>query len=236
MEKRMELIKQTHVVELSAQNASQVIAQLSSTLIVDFYAEWCGPCKSLEPVFEELAAELKDKYVFARINIDNCQAVAQEYRIMSIPTIALFSNGKVLDKITGFRSKQELIAWINATLAMPQDLSKLDQRALNEKLISAVQNMAGINDIQALIHAGADVNCVSSQGVTPLMIVIIMKAPAGIDVIDIIELLLQHGASTEFIIPHTGQKIEASEYIAQYIQGLQRVISNVEKIALLLEK
>jgi thioredoxin 1 len=82
--------------------------------VVDFWAEWCGPCRKVGPLVEELAAENAAKVRFAKVNVDENPATPAKYAIMSIPTIILFRNGQVVDKLVGARSKADYQNWINA--------------------------------------------------------------------------------------------------------------------------
>jgi thioredoxin 1 len=75
-------------------------------VLVDFYAVWCGPCKMAEPILEELQEENKDKISFYKLNVDECQGVAQKYGVMSIPTTILFKGGQEIDRQVGFSGKQ----------------------------------------------------------------------------------------------------------------------------------
>ena len=84
----------------------------SGVTLVDFFATWCGPCKMLSPVLEELAS-LRDSVSIVKIDIDENQALAQKYGIMSVPTLMLFENGKPIDTKVGFLPKPQLEAWIN---------------------------------------------------------------------------------------------------------------------------
>jgi thioredoxin 1 len=77
-------------------------------VIVDFYADWCGPCKMLAPIFEELATEMDGKAVFCKVNIDKAMATAQQYGVMSIPTIIFFKNGEKVEQTVGFVGKEIL--------------------------------------------------------------------------------------------------------------------------------
>jgi thioredoxin 1 len=79
-------------------------------VLVDFYADWCQPCKMLAPIIDELAAELKGKVVFAKINVDQNPRAAMQYQAMSIPTLVLFKNGKPVDRMVGAMPKQMLLA------------------------------------------------------------------------------------------------------------------------------
>lgn len=78
----------------------------SKPVIVDFYAEWCGPCKLAAPVLDELADEGVDKYVVIKVNVDENQELAGEYGVMSIPTVVLFKDGQEIDRKIGYAGKQ----------------------------------------------------------------------------------------------------------------------------------
>lgn len=82
------------------------------TTLVDFYADWCGPCKMIAPIIEELASE-ESAVNIAKLNVDDLNEVAQEYRVSSIPTILIFKNGEVKERIVGFRPKEELLKSLN---------------------------------------------------------------------------------------------------------------------------
>ena len=77
-------------------------------VLVDCYATWCGPCRMLAPVIEELSTEIKD-YTFYKVDVDENEEIARDYEIMSIPTLLIFENGELKEKIVGLRSKSELL-------------------------------------------------------------------------------------------------------------------------------
>ena len=79
----------------------------NNTVLVDFYANWCGPCKMLSPIVEELSNEITD-VVFAKVDVDESNDIAALFKIMSIPTLILFKEGKAIFKTVGFQSKEEL--------------------------------------------------------------------------------------------------------------------------------
>lgn len=228
------------VAELTAESATQVLTNTPGILIVDFYAEWCGPCKTLKPVFDQVAEELKNTHSFARANVDHCANFAKEFQIMSIPTIVIFSNGKVVDKIVGMIAKDALIERIEQALKGPQDLSTLSQETLNEKLIQAIQGTAAIDDIKKIIDAGADVNHVTSggmmPGITPLLMAILINGSRGIDATDLVSVLLKNGASTEFVDTQNGTKTQAFDFVQMMSQNAKRIAENYDKMAQVLKE
>ncbi len=92
----------------TTQNFEQEILKSSQPAVVDFYATWCGPCKMMAPVLDEVAGELWTKYKFAKVNIDEEREVAVKHNVSSIPTFLFIKNGVVVGRETGFMSKDTL--------------------------------------------------------------------------------------------------------------------------------
>lgn len=82
--------------------------------VVDFNATWCGPCKMLAPVIEELANEMEGEAAFFSLDVDENMDTAQKFRIMSVPSILVFKNGELVNTAVGFQPKPQLQAWINS--------------------------------------------------------------------------------------------------------------------------
>jgi thioredoxin 1 len=84
-------------------------ASKEKPVLVDFFAEWCGPCKMQGPIVDEVAEEVKDKAVVGKLNIDEAGDVAEQYQVMSIPTMIIFKDGKAQETMTGLRDKATLV-------------------------------------------------------------------------------------------------------------------------------
>jgi thioredoxin 1 len=78
-------------------------------VVVDFWAQWCGPCKMMGPIFEEAAKDLKDKAKFGKVNVDENPELAQRFGVMSIPTIMFFRDGQPVDKTVGVLPKEDIV-------------------------------------------------------------------------------------------------------------------------------
>ena len=85
-------------------------------VIADFWATWCGPCRMLSPLLDEIEEEMSDKITVVKVNVDDADEIAMRYRIMSIPTLLFFKNGQLVDKTVGAMPKRTLVEKINANL------------------------------------------------------------------------------------------------------------------------
>ncbi len=102
--------------EISDQSFKDEVLSSNEPVLVDFWAEWCGPCRSLTPIVEELSEEFKGKVKVAKIDIDANQEVSVEYGIRNIPTLLFFKNGQVVDKVVGVQPKEKLAERLQSLL------------------------------------------------------------------------------------------------------------------------
>ena len=92
------------------------LLQDSKLVIVDFWAVWCGPCRMIAPILDEISEEMADKVTVVKCNVDDCEDIAMRYRIMNIPTLLFFKNGEMVDRHVGAAPKAALVEKINALL------------------------------------------------------------------------------------------------------------------------
>ena len=106
-----------NITNANQDNFQKTVLESTKPVLVDFWAEWCAPCKAIGPVIEELSKEYDGKVSFVKVNVDESPFVASNYSIMSIPTLMIFKDGKPAEHVIGFKPKSELKKLLDALLA-----------------------------------------------------------------------------------------------------------------------
>lgn len=107
---------QIHPVEVTDGDFEEKVLKADTPAIVDFWAPWCGPCRMMAPVFEELAGQYSGKMVFGKMNVDDNTETPSKFGTYSIPTLIIFKNGEEVNRIVGYNTKERLAAAIDAAI------------------------------------------------------------------------------------------------------------------------
>ena len=100
-------------IKISDETFEEEVISKGKPIIVDFWAEWCGPCKQIGPILEEISDEYREKVTIGKLDVDENPEIASKYQIRGIPTMMLFNNGTLIDTKVGMSSKNDLIQWID---------------------------------------------------------------------------------------------------------------------------
>ena len=105
-----------NITTVDQNNFQKIVLESQKPVLVDFWAPWCGPCRAVAPIVEELARDYNGQAEFAKVNVDESPTVASNYGIMSIPTIIIFKGGKPTEQVIGYKSKNDLKKLLDAVL------------------------------------------------------------------------------------------------------------------------
>ena len=106
-----------HIIDLNSQNFENEVLKSEAPVLVDFWAQWCGPCKMLSPILDELAGEYEGKVKIGKVDVDKNQELSAQYSVLSIPTLLIFKDGKVQEQHVGLKGKPELKQSLDDSLA-----------------------------------------------------------------------------------------------------------------------
>ncbi len=104
------------MVELTKENFEDIVLKSDRPVMLDFYAQWCGPCKSLIPTLENLATQYEDKVIVAKVNVDNERDITTTFGVMNLPTVLVINNQEIVEKIIGLQSKETYQKSLDNTL------------------------------------------------------------------------------------------------------------------------
>ncbi len=102
-----------NVIEITQSRFGAEVLNAQVPVVVDFYAEWCGPCKMLAPLLEQLAGEFEGRIKFVKVNVDGAPELAGDYGVSGVPTLVLFQKGQPVDAVVGFAGPKALRAWLD---------------------------------------------------------------------------------------------------------------------------
>lgn len=96
------------VLKITSENYKEEVLESDKKVLIDFYADWCGPCRMMSPIIEEISEELENNIKVGKVNVDENQELAMKYEVMSIPTLVIIDNGQVIKSFVGVRDKNEI--------------------------------------------------------------------------------------------------------------------------------
>lgn len=185
----------TTITEITAENAKDFLTTSDKPVIVEIYAEWCQPCKEMAPLFEQLAQEAGDQYVFAKLNYEKNVELAQELHIEQIPTFLVIKPDNTKRAIVGLRTADNFKQKIEETIK-GIDWKNLDAKELEMRFLDSLKTCS-CEDLSDVLQAGVNPNMQFADGSTPLLFACINGAARGQAGSEMINRLLDAGADVD---------------------------------------
>lgn len=212
----------------------ELIIKSDKPLIIDFYADWCQPCKLMAPVFERVAEELKEIISAVKANFEECKDLVQQHKVTSLPTCIIIKGGNVVGRTVGLMDDKQLKEKIDEVLHGPKDLSKLTLEQLQGKLLDAIMQQ-DIEGVKQLIKAGVDVNKKFSNGYTPLFLAVSLSPQLGSkDLKNIIGLLLDAGGQVG--AEGLSESIDITAFVQSMITACKKYEQELEELETYLQE
>lgn len=225
----------SQIFEIDNDTISLIAREVKKPLIIDFYADWCPPCKALTPIFESIAQELEASYAFGRANFDNCKELAGQLGVNSLPTIVILKNGLVLGKIVGSLDKRSLKEKIEEIINGPQDFSQLSKDEVQKRLWQGLLHN-DLDMVKRAIAAEADVNAYLKEGnVTPLLFALTSGPQVfGEKTKELAMMLISAGASLYVETPEHG-RVHMKTILSQVIGNFERLLTHYDGLIAFLD-
>lgn len=210
-----------------------ILAQSNKLVIIDISADWCNPCKQLNPVFHKLAKEQQHLYTFCEINaskIDNALLeYLQQLGIQMFPTIALFKQKNFVNKFAGFSGEAKLKEDLQMLIdSVDKSLDQFTKEQRHQMLIKSIQ-MFDVDEVRKILKAGVDVNAPDEHGLLPIMWAMISAARVGEKGIQIVHLVVDAGAALGDV-QIKDEKINVETSIKQMLAQAQQSVKTYKEI------
>ena len=233
------------VIHLDKNNYRQTIDRTDKKpIIIDVFATWCPPCKAMKPLFDRFAQENAKKYIFADLDFQECQEIAVELGILSLPTIVVIQDKKVVGKFSGAcKDLETLKKKIDEIFSFAGKALKDQPKEMVQKKFFDALKTFSFEDIKACIEAGADVNAlIESEGgpmaLTPVLSVILFAqaAPSAEAAAKTLRLLIDSGAKINGIqLPGATVDMSLTDIVSQSISQTKRMLEIYEQFLKVLQ-
>lgn len=224
------------VQELKSDTYAEAFKKTDKPLIVGVFAQWCGPCKVMKPIFKDTFAEQNPQYVCATVDFDESSTLAQSWGVKGLPTILVVMNGKIVGKSEGQVTAEQLKAKIEQIVTQAgKSLHELTGEEKSAKLQDAIQDCS-LEDVKQLIGAGVDVNALLPNGMLPIFFGI-SHCTFKDQALKMVELLVDKGAKTKDIqVKGVAQPVVVKDVVTSSRDQFQKMVDVYTSILSILDK